>query len=91
MAPKVAQPHLGMDDRNGYLTVNSEKTFFQEDQGIRIYYQGLFFDDMMHIFSCDKLKKEFSQLACLYASVALSNWQCCTLSWNTWKATRASR
>jgi hypothetical protein len=44
---------------NGYLAVNSEKTIFKKTKGSEYIIHGLFVDDMMHISSCDELKKEF--------------------------------
>jgi hypothetical protein len=43
---------------NGYLEVNSEKTIFKKTKESE-YIHGLFVDDMLHISSCDELKKEF--------------------------------
>jgi hypothetical protein len=44
---------------NGYLAVNSEKTIFKKTKGSDYIIHGLFFYDMMHISSCNELKKEF--------------------------------
>jgi hypothetical protein len=44
---------------NGYLAVNSEKAIFKKTKGSEYIIHGLFVDDMMHISSCDELKKEF--------------------------------
>jgi hypothetical protein len=44
---------------NGYPAVNSEKTIFKKTKGSDYIIHGLFVDDMMHISSCDELKKEF--------------------------------
>ncbi len=44
---------------NGYLAVSSEKTIFKKTKGSDYIIHGLFVDDMMHISSCDELKKEF--------------------------------
>jgi hypothetical protein len=44
---------------NGYLAVYSEKTIFKKTTGSDYIIHGLFVDDMMHISSCDELKKEF--------------------------------
>jgi hypothetical protein len=44
---------------NGYLAVNSEKTIFKKTKGSEYIIHFLFIDDMMHISSCDELKKEF--------------------------------
>ncbi len=44
---------------NGYLVVNSEKTIFSKTNLPDFIIHGLFVDDMMHISSCEELRKEF--------------------------------
>jgi hypothetical protein len=44
---------------NGYLAVDSKKTIFKKTKGSEYIIHVLFVDDMMHISSCDELKKEF--------------------------------
>ncbi len=36
-----------------------KKTIFKKTKGSEYIIHGLFVDDMMHISSCDKLKKEY--------------------------------
>jgi hypothetical protein len=45
--------------KNGFFAGNSEKTIFKKGKGSDYIIHGLFVDDMMHISSCDELKKEF--------------------------------
>jgi hypothetical protein len=49
-------------EKNGYAVVNSEKTIFMKHSGSEYIIHGLFFDDMMHMYSCDAIKDEFMQL-----------------------------
>ena len=49
-------------EKNGYPAVNSEKTMFMKCTGDEYIIHGLFFYDMMHIYSCDAMKDEFLAL-----------------------------
>ncbi len=46
-------------EKNGHVTVNSEKTIFMKHKGNDFIVHCLFLDDMMHIPMCDVLKQEF--------------------------------
>ena len=46
-------------EKNGYPAVNSEKTIFMKRDGSDFIIHGLFVDDMMHVPTCERLKKEF--------------------------------
>jgi hypothetical protein len=45
--------------KNGYFAVNSEKTIFKKTKGSDYIIHDLSVGDMMHISSCDELRKEF--------------------------------
>ena len=54
--------HIHISDlmeKNGYLAVNSEKTFFMKREGEHFIINGLFVDDMMHTTTSTKLQDEF--------------------------------
>jgi hypothetical protein len=44
---------------NGFLAVNIEMIIFKKTKGSHYIIYGLFVDGMMHISSCDELKKEY--------------------------------
>jgi hypothetical protein len=46
-------------EKNGYPAVNREKTIFMKGDGSDFIIHGLFVDDMMHVPTCERLKKEF--------------------------------
>jgi hypothetical protein len=46
-------------EKNGYPAVNSEKTIFMKRDGSDFIIHGLFVDAMMHVPTCERLKKEF--------------------------------
>ncbi len=48
-------------EKNEYLAVNSERTIMKCKLDEYIIH-GLFFDDMMHMYSCDAMKDEFLAL-----------------------------
>ena len=49
-------------EKNGYEAMNSEKTIFMKHKGSEYIIHGLFVDDMMHIYTSDAMKDEFSAL-----------------------------
>jgi hypothetical protein len=55
----------GWMEKNGYLTVNNEKMIFMKLQGlhssVNLHCLFKFVDDVMHVQTCDKLKKEFME------------------------------
>jgi hypothetical protein len=62
-------------EQSGYSAVNSEKTISMKRKGDEYVIHGLFFDYMMHIYSCDAMKDEFLALRRTSTSLEVPKWK----------------